>query len=491
METEKKMAFGFFKKTETADLIFHNAHIFTQDPELPWADAVACRGEKIMGVGNLEGMESLIDKHTQVIDLDGKYLFPGFIDVHRSPVLKVFEGKFLDLSDCSSTEEVLEAVADWAEDNPDDEILFGYGYRDDLMPEDEADSSEAENPSGGEVPVSASAALLSQACEDRPVLLLCQNCIDCWTNLAADEIIAATAEEEVVETITVGYILNLLIPFDFEEVENDVKQEIEELSDSGFTTVLNLGTPDYFENLYQDSLIGLYNEGEIRQRFFGSYYMNRPLMPQPLVHQLMNRRTNCLEMNGLLNADTLFLYLDNENSPLPFSQQALNTIVEEVSDKNFGIFLEAIERSDMIMAYDALEWVRSKGYRNTFVIASDYALTQEELSERPASDTVYKTWGTNLLSDRSIYGEISSAQGVIDQLTTEAAKIIGMQDSLGSIQAGKLADFAIFDENPLECEVKLIPRLHASMTVLNGEIVYDADAENDMELYNLMMSQQL
>lgn len=488
MEMEKKMAFGFFKKTETADLIFHNAHIFTQDPELPWADAVACRREKIMGVGNLEGMENLIDKHTRIINLEGKYLFPGFIDVHRSPVLKVFDGKFLDLSDCTSTEEILDAVADWAEDNPDDEILFGYGYRDDLMPDDEAAADE--NSADDKVSVSASAALLSQACEARPVLLLCQNCIDCWTNLVADEIITATAEEEVVDTITVSYILNLLIPFDFEEVENDVKQEIEALSDSGFTTVLNLGTPDYFENLYQDSLIGLYNEGEIRQRFFGSYYMNRPLMPQPLVHKLVNRRTNCLEMNGLLNAEMLYLYLDNEISPVPFSQEALNTIAAEVSDKNFGIFVEAIGQSDLIMAYDALEWVREKGYRNTFIIASDYALTGEELSERPASDTACKTWGTNLLSDRSIYGEIPSAEGIIDQLTTEAAKIIGMQDSLGSIQAGKLADFAIFDENPLECEIKLIPRLHASMTVLNGEIAYDAEAENDMELYNLMMSQQ-
>ena len=482
------MAFGFFKKNETADLIFHNAHIFTQDPELPWADAVACRGEKIMGAGNLEGMEALVDKHTQVIDLEGKYLFPGFIDVHRSPVLKVFDGKFLDLSECTSMEEILDAVADWAEDNPDDEIVFGYGYRDDLMPDDDAAAEEVS--ADDEVLGSASAALLSQACEDRPVLLLCQNCIDCWTNLAADEIIMAAAEEEVVETITVSYILNLLIPFDFEEVENDVKQEIEALSDSWFTTTLNLGTPDYFENLYQDSLIGLYNEGEIRQRFFGSYYMNRPLMPQPLVHRLMNRRTNCLELNGLLNAETLYINLDNETSPVPFSQDALNTIVSEVSDKSFGIFIEAIGRSDLIMAYDALEHVREKGYRNTFVIASDYALTQEELFERSASATACKTWGTNLLSDRSIYGEISSAQGVIDQLTTEAAKIIGMQNSLGSIQSGKLADFVIFDENPLDCEVMLIPRLHASMTVLNGEIVYDSNAENDMEFYNLMMSQQ-
>ena len=34
------MAFGFFKKVETADLIFHNGHIYTQDPEMPWASAV-------------------------------------------------------------------------------------------------------------------------------------------------------------------------------------------------------------------------------------------------------------------------------------------------------------------------------------------------------------------------------------------------------------------------------------------------------------------
>ena len=41
----KDMAFGFFKKVEAADLILHNGHVFTQNPELPWASAVACKGE--------------------------------------------------------------------------------------------------------------------------------------------------------------------------------------------------------------------------------------------------------------------------------------------------------------------------------------------------------------------------------------------------------------------------------------------------------------
>ena len=82
------------------------------------------------------------------------------------------------------------------------------------------------------------------------------------------------------------------------------------------------------------------------------------------------------------------------------------------------------------------------------------------------------------------------AEDVINELTINAARIIGVQDSLGSIKSGMLADFAIFDENPLDCEIKLIPRLHACMTVLSGNIVYDAENENDMEMFTLMMSQQ-
>ncbi len=472
------MAFGFFKKVETADLIFHNGHIFTQDPDLPWADAVACLGEEIMGVGNLEGMEEIIGKHTKLVDLEGKFLFPGFIDAHRSPVLKVFDGKFADLSGCASAEDVLAVISDWAEENPDDEIIFGYGYSEDLKPEDNEEAP------------TASAEFLSQACEERPILLLCASGIECWTNCAADEIIASTAEEEYVQTVTTAYVLNLLIPFDFEQIECDVKQEIEALSDHGFTSVLNLGTPDYFENLYQDSILGLYNEGEIRQRFFGSYYMNRPLVPQPLVKKLMTRKTACIELNGFLNANMLNLFLDNENCPVPFSREALNTILAEVSDKGFDIFVEAISREDMLMAYDALEFIRAKGYKNSFIIASDFSLTEEEFSVRPAASDAITTCGTNLLADRSIYANAASAEEVINLLTLEAARIIGMQDKLGAVKAGMLADFAIFEENPLDCELRLLPRLHACMTVLGGNIVYDAESENDMEMFDLMMSQQ-
>ena len=474
------MAFGFFKKVEAADLILHNGHVFTQNPELPWASAVACKGEEIMAVGNFDDMDGIIGNDTQIIDLDGKYVFPGFIDIHRSPVLKTFEGRYADLSECSSPEDVAEAIRDWADENPDNEIIFGYGYRDDLKPED-----------GEEDEFSASSRLLDEVCPDKPVLLLCTNCIDCWTNSAADRIIVDTAKEECVDTVTVGYVLNLLIPFDFDVIEESVRTEISDLADKGFTSVLNLQSPDYFESLYQDSIIGLYNEGQMRQRFFGSYFMNRPLLPQGLIHRLMSRRTNCLELGGMIHAEMLNLYLDNSNSPVPFTQDSLNKILEDVCDKGFEIFLEAIEKEDLLMAYDALEHVRSKGYKNMFVIASDCQLSSEDTADLIYWESAFKTWGTNVFSPGSLTGSVTSVEEAIDHLTVDAAAVVGMSEKLGSLEPGKLADMAIFDENLFDLDLKLLPRIHASITVLGGEIVYDADAENDMEMYNLMASQQL
>ena len=501
------MAFGFFKKTITADTIFHNGHIFTQDPELPWADAVAVKDEAILGVGNFSEMDAITGKDTCLIDLEGKFMFPGFIDAHRSPVLKVFQDQYLDLTDCRTTDDVLSAVSTWAEEHEDAEVLFGYGYRDDLRPESTpAETAEAvETNKTGETNESAcaeddildptdfpvSSRCLSEACDDRPVLLLCQNGVQCWTNMEADRIVAQTAEEEVVETVTVSYVLNLLIPFDFEEIEDLVKFESEALAEHGFTSVLDIAAPDYFETLYEDSILGLYNEGELRQRFFGSYLVNRPLQPRMIVHKLMARRTNCLEIGDRINAEMLYLYLENAQNPIPFTQGALNAITEEVSDKGFGLFIEAVGSEDLTMAYLALENLRSKGYKSNVIIATDAVPDENVLQELLYRDTAVLTYGTAPLASRGIPQNAGTVAEAIEQLTTGAAAIIGMSEKLGKIAAGYLADFTLFETNPLDGSLQQFAKQQACMTVVGGSIVYDAQSEADMDLYRIMSTQQL
>jgi hypothetical protein len=67
-------------------VIFFNGRVFTAEPEHPYADAVAIRGDRIVGVGALAAVEALAGPDARRIDLGGKFLMPGMIDSHAHPI---------------------------------------------------------------------------------------------------------------------------------------------------------------------------------------------------------------------------------------------------------------------------------------------------------------------------------------------------------------------------------------------------------------------
>jgi predicted amidohydrolase YtcJ len=71
---------------QSPDKIFFDAKVFTGDPENPYAEAVAIRGDKILAVGNLTEVERSASPSAERIDLAGKTLFPGFIDSHSHSI---------------------------------------------------------------------------------------------------------------------------------------------------------------------------------------------------------------------------------------------------------------------------------------------------------------------------------------------------------------------------------------------------------------------
>ena len=62
--------------------LFRNGHIYTNDPESPWADAMLVRGEEILAVGDEEEITALADKVGQTVDLEQHFVMPGFNDAH-------------------------------------------------------------------------------------------------------------------------------------------------------------------------------------------------------------------------------------------------------------------------------------------------------------------------------------------------------------------------------------------------------------------------
>ncbi len=65
-----------------ADVVLLNGEVITVDQKNTVVEAVAIQNNRIAFVGSNEEVKSFIGEKTDVIDLQGKTLLPGFIDSH-------------------------------------------------------------------------------------------------------------------------------------------------------------------------------------------------------------------------------------------------------------------------------------------------------------------------------------------------------------------------------------------------------------------------
>lgn len=64
--------------------LYFNGNVITVNNKEEVVQAVAIEDDKIIKVGTNEEILSLKDNDTEVIDLEGKTMLPGFIDPHGS-----------------------------------------------------------------------------------------------------------------------------------------------------------------------------------------------------------------------------------------------------------------------------------------------------------------------------------------------------------------------------------------------------------------------
>lgn len=471
------MTFSLFKKSNTADSVFHNGHIFTNDPDFPWASAVACKDGKVLAVGEYEAMSDICSTETEVVDLGGKYMFPGFIDIHDTPALAAFDDLYLKIDPVWDLDTVLDSISDYSMDNDELDILFAYGYNEHIL-EDYDDETEIHN-------------LLDEVVADRPIIVLGIDGFHCWLNTPAYAAVAESMEEDCIDFASPDYILNVLSPFDFDQIQENVSNVSVDLLDKGFTTVFNMYSPNYFDVLYQDTLLALAGEGLLKHKLIGSLLINRPINKETILHLLMENRTNCTEIASTIGFSFLKLEVSDDQALSFFSEETLLQICLAASDQGFNIHLDALDSESLAKAYAVFNMVRSKGYKkNTLVIASDDVLDPAVLETFGFADTILTTWSTDFLN-QSVFGRVASVEEAVGNLTEKAAELCGCEDTLGRIEQGKKADFTVFDENPLDKDLPTFARMHAVLTVIDGAISYDAEEESMAEMYKILLSQQL
>ncbi len=159
-----------------AELAFLDASVEPMHPGAPRADAVAVRGGEIIAVGAARDVRELIGPTTEVVELSGETLLPGFQDAHIHPIEGGLLADRCDLHPLADAAAYLAAIERYATGHPDRPWVEGSGWSLSAFP-------------GGE----PGRDLLDRIVADRPAMLESNDGHVAWVNTRALELAGVTA----------------------------------------------------------------------------------------------------------------------------------------------------------------------------------------------------------------------------------------------------------------------------------------------------------
>ncbi|MET0735952.1 MAG: amidohydrolase [Microbacterium sp.] len=110
-----------------ADLVFTGGPVFTANTVRSRSSTVAVKDGGIIAVGG-DDVGDLVGPTTEVVDLRGRMLVPGFQDAHVHPVWGGLDMLRCDLAELGTASQYLDAIGRFAASHPSDEWILGGGW---------------------------------------------------------------------------------------------------------------------------------------------------------------------------------------------------------------------------------------------------------------------------------------------------------------------------------------------------------------------------
>jgi len=117
-----------------ADLLFVNGAVYTVDAARRWAEAVAVRDGRIVALGTTDDLAELRGSSTEVVELGGRMLVPGFQDAHVHPISAGLDQLRCDLSQDHGLEAYLDRIRAYVSSHPTASWILGGGWSVDVFP---------------------------------------------------------------------------------------------------------------------------------------------------------------------------------------------------------------------------------------------------------------------------------------------------------------------------------------------------------------------
>ncbi len=560
-------------KTGTATIVLRGGTVHTMDTSHSTATAVALEDEKIVYVGDDAGVEAFVGEQTQIVELDGKMVLPGFIDSHIHPASGWVTDMYqCNLFDVEATEEAyLATIKEFAAANPDLPVIIGARFQ--------------INAFGEATPTKE---MLDAIVSDRPVYISDTSGHAFWVNsktLEICEIDESTPEPEgskiyynedgsISGFFADAFIFDAVLSLSattieqFEAAWMNWQTEANSFGITAFSsggTVGTLGTGDSYQEW--EMVDKLYKAGTLTVRG------NMPFMAIPddasdetidmilknledgqkFASDYLTIRTVKALVDGVVEGRTGYLlepYADPADAGPDYrgipiwTQENLDKITQKLDEKGYVLHMHTIADGSTRMGVDAIEKaVTANGTEKARHVLTH--LTIVDPAELPRMQqlniiaAMQPTWfyrdpffsqleeqmlGTerfnrmyqikdmidagvimtgsadyNVLPDyRPLSGietgvtqcspyagedtdptyirnaeQAVSLETILDAYTINGAYQMGMEDKIGSLEVGKLADIVVLEKNLYDIELKDIAEVKVMKTIIGGKVVFE------------------
>lgn len=361
---------------ESGDLAFVDARVYTVDETNPWAEAVVVRGNSIIYVGDADGASELIGAATEVRDLDGKLMLPGFIEAHMHVMEAGRSATMLELNIEQSVEEWTGAVETYAARHPELPNIIGYGFI--------ASAFGQEGPRRE---------LLDAVVQDRPVFLMDEGWHTAWANTAALDALGVTRDtpdpvpgfsyyKRDANGDATGYLLEdvaqsaflALSPLNEDLLVAGLETVIDIMNSQGITTAFDAAAREFDHSVVQGSFDRVANSGKLSIRVFGAAAFYTAAWAEAAVDQadLWRREVkgdgfhySALKIfnDGTIEARTAAMFEDYQGDPgnsgqTVFSDDQLKTMITKAASRNLDVHVHALGERAVHEALNAIEVAR-------------------------------------------------------------------------------------------------------------------------------------
>ncbi|MPM30403.1 N-substituted formamide deformylase [bioreactor metagenome] len=522
---------------QPVDLILHNGVVYTVDSAFTIAGAFAVKDGKIIDVGTNEEILGKY-KSDSVIDAGGKAVYPGFIDAHCHFFGYGTNLTKVDLVGCSSENEMISRVEDWAAKNPDGWIL-GRGW-------DQNDWPGKTFPDKTE---------LDRLFPERPVYLTRVDGHAALVNSAAMKMAGISSATKIsggVVELKGGFPSGILIDNAMDLVYAKIPQPSDKQSEEallkaqqncfavGLTTVDDAGLPLRIVKLIEK----MQEAGTLKMRIYAMLdptEENFQAFRKPLIQDRLSVRSFKIYADGALGSRGAWLlepYADDPgNCGLLLQDSAYYHLwAKRCKENGFQLNVHAIgdAANQLMLSVFALYNERNMDLRWRIEHAQVVAETDFDVfgnygiipSVQPTHATSDMSWAGDRLGSRIknayAYRRLMRQNGWIPlgtdfpveninpmftlfaavarqnedcmpeggfQITDELSRkeaLRGMtiwaamanfeEKQKGSIEVGKVADFVILDRDIVKCPIREARDAKVLRTVLNGETVFEVES---------------